>query len=93
MERLFLQVMALAAILFTGIVNASTVNINTADAETLASELEGVGASRAEAIVEYRQRVGRFDSPEQLLDVTGVGPRVLEWNADRIVVTSSGDSD
>ena len=93
MERLFLQVMALAAILFTGIVNASTVNINTADAETLASELEGVGASRAEAIDDYRQRVGRFDSPEQLLDVTGVGPRVLEWNADRIVVTSSGDSD
>ncbi|UCC15350.1 MAG: helix-hairpin-helix domain-containing protein [Gammaproteobacteria bacterium] len=93
MERLMLRAMALGAMLFTGLVNAGTVNINTADAETLASELEGVGAARAEAIVEYRQRVGRFDTAEQLLDVTGVGPRVLEWNADRIVVSSGGDSD
>jgi len=28
----------------------------------------------------------KLESPEQLLDVSGVGPRILEWNADRIVV-------
>ena len=34
---------------------AGQVNINTADAQTLASELNGVGLSKAKAIVEYRQ--------------------------------------
>ena len=36
--------------------------------------------------MKYRETVGRFESPEQLLDVSGVGPRILEWNAERIIV-------
>lgn len=73
-------------LLFSGVAYGGTVNINTADAATLAAELDGVGKSRAEAIVEYRETVGRFDTPEQLMDVSGIGPRILEWNEDRIVV-------
>lgn len=81
------------ALLIAGYAHAGTVNINTADATTLAAELEGVGHSRAEAIVEYRETVGRFESPEQLLDVSGIGPRILEWNRDRIVVAPDGTPD
>jgi len=86
MLRTITRAAAILALLVTGYAHGGTVNINTADAATLAAELEGIGQARAEAIVEYRERVGRFESPEQLLDVSGVGPRILEWNADRIVV-------
>ncbi len=86
MLRTITRAAGILAMFIAGYAQAGTVNINTADAATLAAELEGVGIARAQAIVEYRETVGRFDSPEQLLDVSGVGPRILEWNADRIVI-------
>jgi competence protein ComEA len=64
----------------------TTVNINTADAEALAAALTGIGASRAEAIVRYREMYGPFDSLEELTDVSGVGPATLEQNRDRITL-------
>ena len=63
---------------------AGPVDINTADATTLAKELNGVGASRARAIVEYREKHGRFASPEDVLKVTGIGPHLLRLNRDNI---------
>ncbi|HEX7026768.1 MAG TPA: helix-hairpin-helix domain-containing protein [Gammaproteobacteria bacterium] len=65
---------------------ADKVNINTADAETLASELAGVGSSKAEAIVSYREENGPFKSVESLTEVKGIGQKVLEDNAGRISV-------
>jgi competence protein ComEA len=59
---------------------AGPVNINTADAETLALELNGVGPVLARAIVEDRGKNGRFESPEALMRVSGVGERILENN-------------
>lgn len=52
------------------------ININVADAETLAT-LKGIGAKKAQAIVDYRKQIGRFKSIEQLLEVKGVGKRLL----------------
>ncbi len=63
-----------------------TVNINTADAATLAEVLKGVGQSKAEAIVAYRKEHGAFKSPEQLADVKGIGDKLVQTNHDRIVV-------
>ena len=63
-----------------------TVNINQADAETLASVLNGVGISRAEAIVAYREKNGKFYSAEELSAVRGIGRRTVEKNESRIVV-------
>ncbi len=60
------------------------VNVNTADAETLSAELNGVGLSRAQAIVEYRETHGPFRSVEQLVEVTGIGTRTLELNRHNI---------
>lgn len=63
---------------------ASAVDINNADVETLARELNGVGHSRAEAIIEYRQTFGAFESAEELLKVRGIGVQILDANRDNI---------
>lgn len=67
---------------------AGAVDINNADAETLAQELNGVGTSRAEAIIEYREAFGAFQSPEDLLNVRGIGVQILDANRDNIEVES-----
>jgi competence protein ComEA len=61
------------------------VNINTADAKTLAS-LSGVNRSLAEKIVKYRDEHGPFRKAEDLRRVDGVGNGVLEKNRERISV-------
>lgn len=63
---------------------AGPVNINTADAATLAAELSGVGPSRAAAIVKYREEHGAFQSIEDLLKVSGIGRAILDNNAGNI---------
>lgn len=65
---------------------AQTVNINEADAETLARELVGVGPSRAEAIVRYREEFGPFFTAEDLTQVKGIGPAVVDKNRERIAL-------
>jgi competence protein ComEA len=63
-----------------------TVNINTADANTLAEVLKGVGLAKAEAIIAYRKEHGGFKSADQLADVKGIGEKLVKANQDRIVV-------
>jgi competence protein ComEA len=65
---------------------AGPVNVNTADAPTLARELDGIGPAKAQAIVDYRQKNGAFKSAEDLLKVDGIGERVLEMNKGNIRV-------
>ncbi len=66
---------------------AGTVNVNTADAATLAAELKGIGVSRAEAIVSYREQNGAFRSAEDLAAVSGVTLRIVEMNRANIVIS------
>lgn len=61
-----------------------SVNINTASAEELATLLNGVGEKKAQAIIEYREQHGEFQSTEQLVEVKGIGPALLERNRSRI---------
>ena len=65
---------------------AGPVNINTADAAKLASELQGVGPALAEAIVADRQANGNFTKPEELMRVKGIGARIIEMNKGNILV-------
>ena len=65
---------------------AGPVNINTADAETLSAELEGVGLNKAEAIIQYRETNGPFRSASDLVEVKGIGERTVEINRDNILV-------
>ncbi|MCB1706652.1 MAG: ComEA family DNA-binding protein [Halioglobus sp.] len=65
---------------------AAKVNINTADAQTLAANLKGVGESRAAEIVRYRESFGAFDSVEELVEVKGIGSSTLDMNRDVIIL-------
>ncbi len=60
------------------------VNVNTADAATIADVLVGIGMSRARAIVNYREEHGQFKSLDDLSQVIGVGEQTLANNKDRI---------
>lgn len=57
-----------------------SVNINNADAQTLAAGLKGVGLSRAKEIVRYRETYGPFASVDELEEVKGVGLSTIEKN-------------
>ena len=59
---------------------AGQVNINTADAETISAELNGIGLSKAQAIVDYRKKHGPFRSVDDLSLVKGIGERTLDKN-------------
>jgi len=61
------------------------IDINTAD-ETLLTTLPGIGPSKAGAIIKYREENGRFSSPEDLKNVTGIGDKTYERLADLIKV-------
>ena len=63
------------------------VNLNTADAETLQRELNGVGAVKAQAIVSYRDTHGEFASVDELLEVKGIGESLLERNRDKLTIS------
>ncbi len=60
------------------------VNINKASAEELAAGLKGVGLTRAKAIIELRERLGGFTDIDQLLEVRGLGVRILDANREYI---------
>ena len=62
------------------------VNINTATAAEIQKALVGIGAKKAEAVVQYREKHGNFSAVEQLLEVQGIGKATLEKNRDRIAL-------
>lgn len=60
------------------------VNVNTAEAQELATLLSGVGSKKAQSIVLYREEHGVFKNADDLLNVKGIGPAILKKNKDRI---------
>ena len=73
---------------------ASTpVNVNKADAATIAHSLDGIGPSKAAAIVAWREEHGPFKNVDDLSQVKGVGPATLERNRAAILLGDTvGDS-
>lgn len=77
--------------LFTGFAQAqeepaaAPVNINQADAASL-SDLDGIGQTKAEAIVTYRETNGPFKAVGDLVNVTGIGEKTLANNQDRLSI-------
>lgn len=74
------SVQLLVASLLPMSVWAGPVDINKADAATIAKELQGIGLSRAQAIVEYRDKNGAFKSADDLRKVKGIGAKTIEQN-------------
>ncbi len=67
-------------VLFSVNVFATPVNINTADAQTIADSLSNIGIKKAEAIVAHRNKIGAFKSLEELGLVSGIGDKTIEKN-------------
>ena len=55
------------------------ININQADAKTLAT-LKGIGKDRAVKIIEYREQNGPFQKVEDIMKVKGIGKKIFEQN-------------
>jgi competence protein ComEA len=60
-----------------GTVSPTKVNVNTADLAALEA-LPGIGPELAQRILDYRQAHGPFAQVDDLLDVPGIGPGILE---------------
>ena len=61
------------------------ININIASKENL-TEIKGIGGVLAERIVIYRATHGRFESPEEIKNVKGIGPRKFHIIKEQITV-------
>jgi competence protein ComEA len=67
---------------------AVPVDVNTADANTIADSLSGIGLKKAQAIVDYRAKNGNFKTLEDLTHVSGIGTKTIEKNkADILLAT------
>lgn len=65
--------------------NKSLININTATKEELTA-LNGIGDSKAQAIIDYRNENGYFSSIDELMNVSGIGEKTFAKNKDLITV-------
>jgi len=82
--RIILLTVALA---FTSVAWSATVNINTATPEQLTA-LKGVGFKKAQDIVSYREKNGKFKTIEGLAKVKGIGLKTVEKNRELIDVSN-----
>ena len=83
----FLYTTALVMSLTVGSISfaqSGRVDINTANATQMAETLVGIGPSKAESIVNYRQEFGPFEDVEELINVRGIGLRTVDQNRDRL---------
>jgi len=70
---------------------AGPVDINKADAATIAKELNGIGLSKAQAIVSFREKNGAFKSADDLRKVKGIGAKTLERNRPNIRLDAAAE--
>lgn len=90
MLKKFIATAGLALALALPAFAATPVNINTADAETIAKSLDGIGLAKAKAIVAFRDEHGPFKSVADLEQVKGIGAATLERNHDAILLSGEG---
>ena len=81
--RIFVTFLALT---FSAVLFATPVDINTADAVTLSKNIKGIGIKKAQAIISYREKNGKFNRIEDLVKVKGIGKKLLKKNIDTITI-------
>ncbi len=65
---------------------AVQLDINSADAQTIADTLSGIGLTKAQDIVAYREMYGDFRSVDELIEVRGIGEATLAKIRHQLVV-------
>src|SRR5437868_3247972 len=83
--QIFRQIFLAAALMCSWAAWAAPVDINSADAKTLES-LNGIGPSKAEAIVEYRKTNGPFKNVDELSKVKGIGQKLVDKNRENLAI-------
>ncbi len=83
--KIFITLLAL----FSINIYAKPVNINTADAQTISESLKGIGQKKADEIVRYRTKNGKFKSPADLINVKGIGQKTIDKNSRDILVKNT----
>lgn len=68
---------------------AEPVDINTADARTIALNIKGVGDRKAARIIGYRKKHGPFKSIEELENIKGIGPKLIEKNRANLLIVNT----
>lgn len=63
----------------------SKIRLNYANQEEI-EKLSGIGPSKAEAIIQYREENGFFQSSDDLLEISGIGEKTLEVIADELQI-------
>jgi competence protein ComEA len=84
MKKLLLAL--LTAGLSLAAVAEEPVDINTASAEELAENLKGIGLSKAQKIIDYREANGGFGHVDELVNVQGIGIRTVDLNRGMILL-------
>ena len=65
--------------------NSAKIKINSANITEL-QQLNGVGEKKAQAIIEYRQQHGKFKQVDELQNIKGIGPKLIEKNRARLAL-------
>ena len=89
-----INIKSLITLLATGLFSmwawaVQPVNVNSASAEEISEALKGVGQSKAEAIVSYRNEHGQFKHVDELVNVKGIGIRTVDINREYILLENS----
>ena len=66
-------------------IQSDKISLNKANLQQLQT-LNGVGEKKARAIVEYRQKNGGFKTVDELMNVKGIGPKLLEKNKAKLML-------
>ena len=86
MSPLRILITGLTLLLSSAAFATGPVDINSADAEVLATAIKGVGLKKAEAIVAYRNQHGPFKSIDELTLVRGIGEKTVESSRDNLTI-------
>lgn len=69
----------------SSVVISGKVSLNTATLDELMT-LHGIGESKAQAIIEYREEVGAFQNIEELKEVSGIGDAIFDQIKENITI-------
>ncbi|CAK0771954.1 competence protein ComEA [Gammaproteobacteria bacterium] len=92
MKKLFIWLSTIIMVGLTSLAFAAPVDINTADAATLAKEIHGVGLKKANAIISYREQNGPFANVDDLKKVKGISQKIIDTNRANLTLSNTSTS-
>ncbi|MEJ2362349.1 MAG: ComEA family DNA-binding protein [Gammaproteobacteria bacterium] len=89
LKQLGMAGLVLGMLTMAAAASAAPVNINKADAKTLAKNINGIGPAKAQAIVKYRRENGAFKAVHDLTKVKGIGEKLIVKNKDDLQLSDA----